>query len=424
MKKKYGILNLFLGIVICFSTAGFAADEDLLFQAEITSANTLSSQSTASASLNSEPTTLYNEKKSVNFSGQLNFETDYAIHQTKNQQITYTDTDIFLDIRHPKQIKTFLDLNLLYLNSASSNANMAVSVKELFLDFNVSEKAYFRVGKQFINWSTTYFWNPTDFINTDRRNFFSLNAIRGGTSGIRVHIPDTWERNFYFFINMDQTTNLDQASLTAKYVWVQNSSELGISLYNKYQHNSKLGLDLSTRWDVFDIKTELALSPKEQASKVIEKNNIVSLQSPSDTLATDWTMNIGRTFNWERANRIMLNYEFFYHSAGYREYIFADPTKKDMLLNNNLYEMNYYAWAYHAIFMSINEFPTHSSQSTLQLIQNLLDYSGIASAGITYTVIDELNLLGNIYYFLGSENTEYLQNENKFIFTASAKISF
>lgn len=423
MTPKYWILKtaLFLLILLCFNAITFAADEDLLFQTEIINSNIPSTQSNQSAD---EFTTLYNEKKSVNFSGQLNFESDYFIQKeclengadwSANQQLTYTDTDIFLDIRHPKQIKTFLDLNLLYLTSVTGNANMAVTVKELFLDFNLAEKTYFRIGKQFINWGTTYFWNPVDFVNSNRRNFFSLNAIRGGTSGIRMHVPDTWERNLYFFINLDQTSNLQEISLTSKYVWVMNSSEFGLTLYNKYQRNTKLGLDISTKMDIYNIKSELAIAPYSDQSKVTGEN---------DPWPVNWTLNIGRTFNWERANRIMANYEFFYNAQGYRENIFADSTKKDLLLDHNLYEMNHYAWAYHAFFVSINEFPSHSSQCNFQLLQSLLDHSGIASMGLTYAIIDELNVLGNLYYFFGKEDTEYLQSGNRIAITTSAKISF
>lgn len=426
---KYGLpLGIIASLILTASSPIFCADvdESALFEEMQISANIRQQIPSSNTNL-----LTYTNERSVNFSGQLNFEADgfSPISVSKKKSlIFYTDSDLLMDIRMQKGIKAFLDLNLIYSSSPllvqSASANMLVGIKEFFVDFNLDNRLYVRSGKQFIKWGTTYFWNPVDFINKTQKNFLALDAIRTGVSGVRFHIPEQANQNIYFFLNMDSVGTLDQLSLASKYEWLMGSTELSISMWNQSQSASQYGLELSTNFSGLDIKSELALTSQTQTSKLIIENNTMTIQKQSGQWFPRWTLNLGKAFNWERSNRIMTNYEFYYNGQGYSEKILDNPIQRQFLLGNMLYEANQYAKWYHAFFISINEFPSHSTQTNLNILQNLMDYSGIASLGITYMMVDGLKLTGSASYFFGDPNSEYLLNGNRIMLKTSAVVTF
>jgi hypothetical protein len=186
MKKI--VLNLFLFFLI-FSPV-FGQEPDLI--------NNLNTESFYSdenlvniSEKETQKITDYTEEKSVNFTGRLAFDSYYFANKdwilnkgswNKNQFLVYTDGDLFLDVRLKKGIKAYLDINFLNgaANYGASSSNIAVAIKELFVDYNLDKKVYFRMGKQFWKWGVTYFWNPVDLINPNRPNFLDLTAIQTG----------------------------------------------------------------------------------------------------------------------------------------------------------------------------------------------------------------------------------------------------
>ena len=90
--------------------------------------------------------------------------------------------DFLLDARWREGIKAFADLWAGYTERSKSaeeranpneseDDNFETVLKEFFGDVNIKHRAYFRFGKQNLKWGQGYFWNPTDLINEDRKDF-------------------------------------------------------------------------------------------------------------------------------------------------------------------------------------------------------------------------------------------------------------
>lgn len=375
--------------------------------------------------------------KTVAFSGQLRGFSDYGVNRdwmlrrggqfNQNALYTYTDGDLFLDVRLNKGIKAFADLGLINSSTALATDNSSTSLlnfKELFIDYNIDQAVYFRAGKQFIKWGTTYLWNPIDFNNQERRNFLDMDTIRNGSYGLKVHIPIGMTKNLYFFFNSADAKNLSQLALLTRYETLLNNTELGLSMAHKYHAVSQYGLDLSTRALGLDIKSEAALSYGSNRDRLADENGTLETKRLANQWVPRLSLNLGKSLDYERANRIWINYEVFYNGEGYYENLFNNAAKKDYLTDQNLYEMNYYAAYYHAVFATINEFPFHSTALNINLIQNLIDYSGIALTGLNYTVTDGFNIAGNMVLFFGDDNTEYLQNNYGMLFQVVSTLRF
>jgi hypothetical protein len=128
-----------------------------------------------------------NQEK-ITFSGELNFTLGYGLTRkfltgeapiTDNLSSSAIDADFLLDIRFLEGIKAFGDLFVRYDGSEEiSSLATLVGIKEVFLDTNIGLRVYFRLGKQVVKWGKGYLWNPTDYINLDRKNFLDLDVRR------------------------------------------------------------------------------------------------------------------------------------------------------------------------------------------------------------------------------------------------------
>jgi hypothetical protein len=51
-------------------------------------------------------------------------------------------------------------------NSTETNSGYySGGIKEFFIDTNLRQKVYFRMGKQVLKWGQGYFWNPSDLLH-------------------------------------------------------------------------------------------------------------------------------------------------------------------------------------------------------------------------------------------------------------------
>jgi hypothetical protein len=321
------------------------------------------------ATTNSKDISLFNAVKSVSFSGKID-----SFQLYSNKLFSYTQADLFLDVRLPKEIKAFADVSFLTTpqTSSSNTSGVYADIKELFVDYNIDRNAYIRTGKQFIKWGRGYFWNPVDFINQSRPNFLNLEAVRSGVTGVRFHVPRSNQENAYVFIDTSRAENLKDIAAVAKYEGLIGNSEWGASIWAQSERASKFGLEFSSHFLDIDWVGETAMQ--------------TTIKTPSVLIGAS------KQFNWERPNRITLHYETFYSGLGYS----ANVTKN----------------VYHAAFISISEFPFYPTTFNCNLIQNLTDGSGILTTGLNYTIVEGLSLNNAVIFYFGSKESEFKKNND------------
>jgi hypothetical protein len=417
MKKLYTKNNIFTGtalLIICLfiSTTIFATeiDENLLFSDENT---TVDSSQVLSDSLTEEF-----EKESVTFSGSIMSRGMYLMHRNwlnsksnigQNQLLYFNEADFFLDIRLKKQTKAFINFSIISnTRETSSSSNILDNaIKEFFIDTNINKAVYIRAGKQVLQWGRTYFWNPTDFINIEKPDFFDMGRYRQGVYGTKVHIPFGTSKNIYLFCNTQSADNLDQLAFAGKYEFLLNNSELAFSAWKKIGSGPAYGFDFSTNLFNIDVSGEASLIYERGRERITVDNNSASLKSTLNRWRSQASISFMKTFNWELSDRISLIGEFFYNEKGYNENIFNLPAAKDLLLNNNLYEANYYGKYYGALFASINKFPLTDTTLNFNAISNISDTSYVFITGLNYEPVDHFTISTNLNWFGGPPAAEY-----------------
>jgi hypothetical protein len=179
-------------------------------------------------------------------------------------------------------------------------------------------------------------------------------------------IPGTNQSNTYLFLDMTQASTPEEVGLLGKYEWLIGTTEVGVSTWLSPHRSSKHGVDVSTRLGDYDVIAELALEA-----------------GPSWAISP--LVGVTRQFHWERPNRVTFHYE------AYRRTTSA----------NTLYQ---------AMMLTITEFPIYPLTYSFNYVQNVTDSSGIVSTGVAYTVVEGLQLSGNLLVFVGPKGGEYSPN--------------
>ncbi|MCQ2576466.1 MAG: hypothetical protein MJ162_06950, partial [Treponema sp.] len=122
-----------------------------------------------------------------------------------------------------------------------------LKVKELFTDFSVADRAFFRFGLHTVTWGTGYFFSPvSDMINSTSIDPENTSAQVDGALNLRTQITFPGTQNcLWFYIIPDgvslasNSVNLIDTALAGKADLVFGGWEFGLGAYYKYQHAPK-----------------------------------------------------------------------------------------------------------------------------------------------------------------------------------------
>ena len=170
------------------------------------------------------------DKKSVSFSGSVNAYATPGVSRSwfdkpNVKGIGFSSLivgDALFDARLVDGVKAFADMEASYTPAGSAiplaaqrglkpDSGGQFLLREMFVDANYNKLVYVRAGKQVLQWGRCNLWNPTDFINVDRKTFLQRIGNQEGTYGIKLHIPYKTLFNFYSFIDANDASSL-QAS--------------------------------------------------------------------------------------------------------------------------------------------------------------------------------------------------------------------
>lgn len=399
IKPKWGNLAIIFFFIFAGVTASFAQDsinENELFS----DTDTVTGQPPDASQAPSSPTPSTVFEK--HFSGEIvNVLADiYNSTSAANSFYSYTITNLFLDVRMARNMKAFADVEVGYLSQLKLTD---VTLREMFFDFNYKDKIYFRTGKQTLQWGRCYLWNPTDLINVEKPTFIRRIGRREGAYGIKFHAPFAASANFYGFLDTGNAQSAGENALALKYEFlVSGRTEMAFSGWFKNTFNPVFGYDFSTRAGNMDIVGEATLSHGWVRNNVVVSGDVLSLER-----SQDWTprasVNFTRRFRLGNfKDRVSVSAEFFYNGAGYERNIFGDSstyqfastqgTIETFYLNNGLYEPNYYAHSYGALFSTVSRFILSDMSLSANYIRNNNDGTGVITLGTDYRTLNDLSI--------------------------------
>lgn len=199
-------------------------------------------------------------------------------------------------------------------------SDAAVRLHELFADFVVGERAFFRVGKQTVTWGVGYFFSPGDVINIGQIDPENPDAEREGPVAIRLNVPAGRNNWYGYAIVSGNADDGYRVALAPKAEFVMGRSELGLGLYYRADRAPRAMATLSTSVGPLAVFSELVVGKGSDKRFVRE-----TTPSPGNPLGLE-------TYTDDET--------LFVHATAGARYTYSDPDGRFTLTAAGQYYVN------------------------------------------------------------------------------------
>jgi hypothetical protein len=308
--------------------------------------------------------------------------------------------DLYLDGRPDNHTRVFALGRMLYTPSAqaadagteallgfSSGAKeLALSLDQLWLKFDVLGRLYVTLGKQHVQWGATRMWHPVDVVYAQPRNPLTLLDQRGGVPMLKLHWPvESLGWNAYGLVLFDGVDDLVHVGGAGRLEMVLSTVELGLSAMKRKGRDPRLGLDVSAGVWEFDLTGELGLRRRADGE-------------------WKWQASAGLSYGFQINDQdvIMVGTEYFHNPEGYADLDeFADETKAFFMQSfasgkqpTGLPFTFFQAGRHYAALYAVALGPGNWDRTnfTLSVLSNLSDRSGMARLDFSTLFWNRLSL--------------------------------
>ena len=324
----------------------------------------------------------------------------------------FTMGALFMDARLPGGFKAFANSEVRY---DPVNDTLFFSMRELFLDANIKHRVYFRAGKQVLQWGRCFFWNPTDLINIEKKQFIRKIGSREGAYGLKMHIPFGTKANIYSYIDTRRINRLDSIAATAKFEFLVGGTEMAMSIWGKKGNKPVYAFDASGSLWNFLLCGEIALFQEFTINKVSFNGEIPAFSSEVKNWLPRMSAGISRYFTVNGVpDRLMTTVEFYYNQPGSDLEDFPIPddvvlndTLAAILIAGGLYEPNNFSRFYLSLFSSFSRFILSDMTLSVNAIGNLNQKCAMVTGALSYNSIHNFSLELLCTGYFGAKKTEY-----------------
>lgn len=180
-------------------------------------------------------------------------ESDDFVENLKNTTFNPTvSANLSIDARPTQDLRMFgkAELGYPFKTTVSSAGSVSdyLKIKELFTDFSVADRAFFRFGLHTVTWGTGIFFSPvSDMINTSSIDPEHTDRQVDGSLNLRTQVTFPGTQNcLWTYVIPDTTTKLARdTALAAKGDILFGNWEFGVGGYYKYANAPKAMLTAS-----------------------------------------------------------------------------------------------------------------------------------------------------------------------------------
>jgi hypothetical protein len=319
---------------------------------------------------------------------------------------------------------------------------LTLNVFELFSDFSVGERLFFRFGKHTIRWGVGYFWSPADVLNLTAIDVEDPAADREGPVSLKTQFP-FGPHNGYLYLITNLGAKPIEAAIAPKVEFVFGTWEIGFGGYYQNALAPRIVTMATTSWRDFDFFGEVVASWGSDRVFVREsRNQEAALEDPEDNLETVldtyevedrpfFHVTAGfkylKSFTEDRGS-IACMVQYWLNGEGYPDsrllkpasYLALNPNTNGLLIEDEedqpegyedpptlgLNDLINFGMHYGGVFVNWEIFQTGLNLSFL-VITNLTDFSGFILPSISYEVFDYFSISLSTRFTFGDPGDEY-----------------
>lgn len=420
-----------------------AADIDALFGDE----EVVSAADEAAAAADPVKSALVTESVRIggSFSGSAGISATWNDPWNDGFSFTGTDSDsiyatpgatIFFDARPDEEFRVYGSAKTSWPFSTELSDGTSVPdirIFELFADFSVGDKVFFRFGKSTVKWGVGYFWSPADVINLESINVLDPEAQRAGPVSFRAHMPMLGtQNNFYLYAIMDEDDPaFETTALAAKAEFVLGSFEVGLGAWYRYDTAERAMATLSGSIGQVSLFGELAAS-RGSAKTFVTSIGFDPLETPPFVIGLsdrtdnrdDYFVSGTAGFMWTDSDlNLTAIGQYYYNGEGY-----ADADREDRIAEARdvqaalvassgssaafdpiLKGIIYGSGRHYASFSIMkSELFIEELSASAFVIANLSDGSGFVKPTLTWDPRGNISLSAGPTFAFGSGDSEYV----------------
>lgn len=310
---------------------------------------------------------------------------------------------VYLDGRPNEELRAFARGRLIYDPTATAGAKDAfgspleefrLSLDQLWLKLDIARTAFLTIGRQPIRWGSGRFWNPTDFLNQQRRDPLAIFDERLGATLVKLHVPvESLGWNFYAVANLDGAASPRDVGGALRAELLFGEVEFALSAAARADQPMRLGFDCSAAVGPFDLRLESAVLHGE--TKPYYRGHSDLLQGIFPTKANredDWipqvTAGAEISILYSEQDSVILGAEYFFNDFGYPDEGLY-PYLATQAAFVPFYVGRHYASAYVAL---PNPGEWNNTTFILSLLGNVSDLSFVTRLDYQVRLLTYLNL--------------------------------
>ncbi len=185
--------------------------------------------------------------------------------------------DLYVDGRPNPRLRVFISARLMYDYTARGKEKedsqpkvglpaqeIKVTLDQIWLKLDLARTLFITLGRQPLKWGTGYFWNPSDFVNSQRRDPLAFFDQRLGVDMVKLHLPlETLGWNFYAILLLDGSDTPEKMGGALRMEMLLGQMEWALSMATRKNQPFKIGSDLSFGLHWFDFRFEGSLTHNE-----------------------------------------------------------------------------------------------------------------------------------------------------------------
>ncbi len=329
---------------------------------------------------------------------------------------------VFFDARPDEDIRVLGKVEITYPftyeedDGESRNFDDVFHVTELFSDFNIDNKVFFRAGKSTINWGVGYYFSPADLLNLSQIDPENPDDELEGPVSVKMNIPYGLNNFYLYIVSPEGITSASELALAPKAEFVIGSSEIGIGAYYQKDHAPAAMATVTTGGGDASLFAEGVVS---YGSDKVFVNPDFSTETYDDTLFFKGT--VGGIYTWSDDLAdfdLTFTGQYLYNGEGY------DEDDQDFLTANRLQIISTNVVSVSDIKESGKHYGAGSfywkdmlgSDFSFNLfwLGNLSDGSGLLKPALSYDRFEDIGLSLSFPYYYGEAGDEYTVTGDSF----------
>ncbi len=361
--------------------------------------------------------------------------------------------DLYLDGRPSDQVRGFVDTRLLYdstrdqYGNVTSGPNLGSTqyssggtapsglsttttlvplnpqtvLNETWIKFDLDQTVFVTAGKQHLKWGVSRFWNPTDFLTTQKRDPLLPYDLRLGNTMLKLAVPiEAKKTSFYaitLFDNPQPSSTLGQMGEALRAETVIGNTEIGVDAVYRGNVTPVYGADISSPLGPFDIYAESSYitAPPNPLYQIpggtLNSSSDLSTQFTSTPLSNQLFQvsgGINYSFAWTDNRQATFGVEYFYNQLGY-----TNSNAYPVLLLLGQYQPFYLGRNYAGVYLTAEgpDKDKHTSY-TFSTLGNLSDNSFISRIDFSWRFLTYLTFEAFVDGHYGTPGGEFYFSMN------------